>query len=199
MSEFSDLVRRVRQQEPFLLPVRLLLDSAAHFELQRLEQRLEAALSRPDDDDVTAIGPVELAGQIAALLDSHEPAEFVFRAVSGMRWDDLVAEHPSEDGRDVRSSFWPVIMAECCVEPEGATVELFAELVGDGETAGSLNSGQRETLMQAVREVNRGLTDLRPSFAATALIRGTRPNSTTAPPGASPAPGSSGDVTDLTG
>lgn len=177
MSEFDTLVGQVEGQEPFRLPVRVLLDSTAHAELQRLEALLDQALLRPEDDDVTVIGPAGIAVQIAELLKEHRPAEFVFQAVSGVRWDQLVVEHPSTDGRsDVAASFWPTIMAECCVAPEGATVDGFVTLVGDGTVEGKLNSGQRETLIQAVREVNRGLTDLRPSFAATALIRGTRRN-----------------------
>lgn len=181
MSDFDTLVGQVEGQEPFRLPVRVMLDSAAHAELQRLEAQLERALNRPEDDDITAAGPAAVATQIASLLEEHTPAEFVFQAVPATRWDELVAAHPGSSS-DVAPSFWPAVMAECCVSPEGATVEGFAKLVGDGTVESKLNSGQRETLIQAVREVNRGLTDLRPSFAATALIRGTRRNSTTAAP-----------------
>jgi hypothetical protein len=178
MSDFDTLVGQVERQEPFRLPVRLVLDSGAYTELQRLEGELEKVLLGPDDDDVTTVGPEALADQIGTLLRDHRPAEFVFQAVSGVRWDDLVAKHPGT-GADVAPSFWPAVMAECCVAPEGATVDGFVALVGDGRVEGKLNSGQRETLIQGVREVNRGLTDLRPSFAATTLIRGTRRNSTT--------------------
>jgi len=173
LSDFDALIGQVEGQEPFRLPVRLLLDSAAHAELQRLETQLERALNRPEDADITAVGPSGLATEIANLLEQHEPTEFVFTSVSALRWDELVAAHPS-DSSDVSPAFWPAVMAECCVAPEGATLDGFTKLVG------KINSGQRETLIQAVREVNRGLTDLRPSLAATALIRGTRRSSTTA-------------------
>ena len=179
MTDFNDLVGQVEGQEPFRLPVRVLLDSDAHARLQQLEGQLERSLNRPDDDDVTVAGPSAVAADIAAILEAHKPAEFVFEAVAATAWDRLVAAHPG-DTSDVALSFWPAVMAECCVSPAGATVEGFAKLVGDETTESKLNSGQRETLVQAVREVNRGLTDLRPSYAATALIRGTRHKSTIA-------------------
>lgn len=189
-SPFQNLVDRVSDQVPFTVTVKVLVDSEPHRRLSELEEQLEEALLAPDDDDATTVGAEAYADQIRQLLAEHVPETFVFRQLSGLVYDDLSRAHVTDEGKTA-PSFWPAVAAACCVTPEGADEDGFAALIGNGDVNGVLGSGQRETIIDALVRVNRGLTDLRPTSAATRLILSTRQTSTTAPPEESPDPGSS--------
>jgi hypothetical protein len=164
----GDLLRQVREAPRFTLDVALLLDAAAFDTARRLNDRLFAL---PFDDDVTAESPVAIAEELHELY--RETPEQVFRleARTAAEWDDLRVAAGDDDGEFVLHLF-----AASCVEPSGWTPETAREL------RGTLTVGQWATLVAALRQLNEGLFDLRPTSAATALIRGMRPSSTTVVP-----------------
>lgn len=83
--------------------------------------------------------------------------EFVLRALPRKRWSDLLAEHPAtKEQKEQRldhnpETFWPPVMAESIVTPQGATAEKVADWA-----ANQLTDGQWQTLVQAVWQLNRG-------------------------------------------
>jgi hypothetical protein len=95
---------------------------------------------------------------------------FVLEARTASEWEALRTEHQDD------AEFTLALVAACLSEPDGFTVGKVAEL------RDSLTAGQWFALTSAVRQVNEGLFDLRPTLAATVLTRGMRPKSTTAPP-----------------
>lgn len=173
MPDLDTLVGQVEEQPRFRVTVRLLLDAAAYNRASDLQADLDAAIAKPADDDITVESAVGVAQQLADLFDQHPPAIFVFEQLSAAEWSEFEADQPGERGRD--APFWRDLMARCCVEPDAATREGFDRLHR------RLSVGQWEQLRAGVEAANVGLFDLRPTRAATALLRGTRQNLTTAP------------------
>jgi len=130
-------------------------------------------MARPADDDITVESAVDVAQQLADLFEQHPPATFVFEQLSAAEWSEFEADHGADRGRD--APFWRDLMARCCVEPEQATRDGFDRLHR------RLSVGQWEQLRAGVEAANMGLFDLRPTRAATALLRGMRQSLTTAP------------------
>ena len=182
MPTFDDLVGQVEEQPRFRVTVRLLLDAAAYNRASDLQVDLDVAMARPADDDITVESAVSVAQELADLFEEHPPATFVFEQLSAAEWSEFEADQPPDRGRD--APFWRDLMARCCIEPEAATREGFDRLHR------RLSVGQWEQLRAGVEAANVGLFDLRPTRAATALLRGTRQSLTTAPSEGSPDPSS---------
>jgi hypothetical protein len=164
----GDLLRQVREAPRFSLDVALLLDPAAFEKARQLNDKLFAL---PYDDDVTAESPIEVAQALHDLYRDTPETRFTLEARNAAEWDELRTAAGDDDGEFVLYLF-----AASCVEPSGWTPESAREL------RGSLTVGQWATLVAALRQLNEGLFDLRPTSAATALIRGMRPSSTTVDP-----------------
>jgi hypothetical protein len=173
MSDFEGLVGQVEQQERFRVTVALLLDAAAYNRATDLQLQLEQTMGRPVDDDVTVESATTVAQELHDLYEQHPPTKFVFQALSAREWSEFEAGHDTDRGRD--AAFWRDLMGRCCVAPEGASREAFDRLHA------ALSVGQWEQLRAGAEAANVGLFDLRPTRAATALLRGMRQNSTTAP------------------
>lgn len=149
-----------------------------------------------------------ITGRLSARTDGHETVAalarkvrdletamsertftFRFRAVSGKRWSDLLAEHASKDKNKLfnADTFVPAVIADCCIDPEGFDdVEVVAELFD------KLTAGQQSDLFEAVWEVNQAAPKEVTSSAASAILRRCETTSTTAPTVESPAASSSG-------
>lgn len=164
----EDLLRQVREAPRFTIDVGLLLDAAAFEEARALNDRL---MGLAFDDDVTADSPVEIAERLHTLYRESPETTFRLEARTAAEWDELRMTAGDDDGEFVLHLF-----AACCVEPSGWTPESVREL------RGTLTVGQWATLVAALRQLNEGLFDLRPTSAATALMRGMRQSSTTALP-----------------
>jgi hypothetical protein len=171
--DFDSLVSDVEEQPRFRVTVRLLLDAEAYNTATDLQIALDGVMAKPADDDVTVESATSVAQQLSDLYDQHPPTLFVFEQLSAAEWSAFEAEHDADRGRD--AEFWRDLMGRSCVVPEGASREGFDRLHN------RLSVGQWETLRQGVEQANVGLFDLRPTRAATALLRGMRQNSTTAP------------------
>jgi hypothetical protein len=172
---FDQLVDEVEQADRFRVTVRLLLDATAYNRASDLQIDLDAAMSRPADDDVTVESATSVAQELHDLYEQHPPTIFVFEALTGPEWSEFEAGHDNDRGRD--APFWRDLMGRSCVAPEGASREHFDRLHA------KLSVGQWEQLRQGVEAANVGLFDLRPTRAATALLRGMRQNSTSATDG----------------
>ena len=178
MSDFDDLIDDVEQQPKFRVPVRLLLAAAAYNRSNELHTKIEQAAVGGDDDDITADGLEALLDEQQQLYHDHPPTVFVFEQMSAEDWSDLSGDHDDAD------EFWLHAMAASCVEPEGASVDGFRRWKR------RLNAGQFEQLRAGCQAANEGLFDLRPTSAASRLLRGLRRNSTTASLEESPDPDS---------
>lgn len=179
MPDFDRLVGQVEEQGRFTRDVRLILDPAAFTQAQELTWQLDRHIHSGhvgDGEDVTGEGsPVGLARRLQELHEVHPERLFRFEARTAAEWTDLAASGP--DG----PKFWSQVMADSCVifmdEPcadERPDVEVFERL------RATLTPAQWAALSTEVRMLNEQLFDLRPTRAATALLRGTRPNSTSA-------------------
>jgi hypothetical protein len=164
----SDLIAQVKGQPRFRMEVGLLLDAAAFDEARELNDML-ARVSVLQDDDVTSEGAGAVSARLVELYRETPEVRFVLEARSASEWETIRAAN-TDDG-----AFTSALMAACLVEPEGF------DAVKVGELRDSLTAGQWFTLVSAVRQVNEGLFDLRPTLAATVMMRGMRPNLTTAP------------------
>ena len=179
MSDFDELLETVDGQDRFEVPVRLLLDAKAYNranELNDLIERLRDPVLSGDDDVTVADSVSEaqrLATEMAELHKSHPATEFRFRQLSADEWADLEAAHPKGDrGRD--DPFWVDAMGLSCVKPDGSDAAGFQVL------RSKLSAGQYEMLRAGCEAACWGSFDLRPTRAATAILRGMRQNSISA-------------------
>jgi hypothetical protein len=163
----DDLISQVKGQPRFRLEVGLLLDAAAFEEARELNDLL-ARSSVLQDDDVTSEGTEAVTARLMDLYRETPEVKFVLEARSASEWETIRAANPDD------AKFTLALVAACLVEPEGFDAGKVAEL------RDSLTAGQWFTLASAVRQVNEGLFDLRPTLAATVMMRGMRPNLTTA-------------------
>jgi hypothetical protein len=161
----DDLIRQVKERPRFRMEVGLLLDSDAFAEARALNDRLARW---QDDDDVTEAGPAGIVDRLKVLYRETPETRFVLEARNAAEWEDLYRANP-----DV-NDFSLALFAACCVEPEGWTAAKAREL------RESLTAGQWTLLVSALQQVNEGLFDLRPTFAATVMADGMRQNWTTA-------------------
>jgi len=164
----GDLLRQVREAPRFSVDVTMLLDAAAFTEARRLNDLL---MTVSLDDDVTSESRFEIAERLVRLHRETEEVSFTLEARTAGEWDDLRKASGDDDGEFVLHLF-----AASCVEPTGWTVESARDL------RRSLTVGQWATIVAALRQLNEGLFDLRPTSAAIALTSGMRRNSTTAVP-----------------
>jgi hypothetical protein len=165
----DDLLTQVKGQPRFRMEVGLLLDASAFDEARTLNSALQSFSFR-DDDDVTQAGPHDVAQRLLELYRDTPEVTFTLEARTATEWERLRAESEGDDDR-----FTVGLLAACIVDPSGWTVAKIADL------RDSLTAGQWHALVVGARQVNEGLFDLRPTLAATALMRGMRPNLTTAP------------------
>jgi hypothetical protein len=163
------LLAQVRETPRFRMEVGLLLDAAAFDEARALNSALQS-YSFTDEGDVTQTGPHAIAERLLALYRDTPEVTFTFEARSATEWEKIRRDADGDDDR-----FTVGLLAASIVEPSGWTVEKIERL------RDSLTAGQWQALIVGVRQVNEGLFDLRPTLAATALMRGMRPNLTTAP------------------
>lgn len=160
------LIAQVEAAPRFELEVRLILDPTAYAEARRLNDRL--ATLPLDDDDVTVEGVEAIVTRLHEIHRNTPETVFRFAARSASEWDALQTAHP--DPMD----FSLALFASSCVEPDGWDLDKARLLYG------RLTAGQWATLLQSLLSLNEGLFDLRPTRAATAMMRGMRQNSTTA-------------------
>ena len=168
--DFDQLVDKVETQPTPAVEAKVLLDSEAAAEHQRLQAEFEE-LTRQPSGSISERGPSQVAEDIRRLMETSEPTVFRFVTVGAKKWSDLVAQHPPSKqdrarGRDVSESFWPAAMAASCEQPEGATKAGFEKLWS------KLSDGQWQRLVGACREANVGEHDIRPSWAVSALLNG---------------------------
>ena len=167
----DDLLGQVKDRGRFQLEVALLLDADAFAEARRLNEKLELLRLDPDDGDVTDTSIFDVAERLVALHRETPEQRFVLEARTASEWEALAEEYGDDSAR-----FTVALFAACCVDPGGWDVEKATALKD------SLTAGQWSVLTVALRQLNEGLFDLRPTRAATVLTRGTRPKSTTALP-----------------
>jgi hypothetical protein len=173
----DDLIAQVKARPRFRLEVGLLLDAAAFDEARELNDVL-ARFQTAKDDDVTAEGTDSIVARLVELHRDTPEVKFVLEARTASEWETIRAAHSDE------KQFTDALVAACLVEPEGFDAGKV------GELRDTLTFGQWFSLVSAVRQVNEGLFDLRPTLAATAMMRGMRPTLTTARPVESDIPSS---------
>lgn len=184
MGKLSELVDKVEQGPSPAVDVPVLLDPEASAKHRALEAELQKARSQPGGS-LGDRGEGQIAQDIADLYESTEPTVFRFAPLSPQKWADLIAEHPPPKGEraDVNvESFWPKAMAECCIDPEDATVEDFRRL----RDSGKVSNGTWNLLISGCREANEGTLDVTPTSTASAVLRLSALRSPTAPREASP-------------
>jgi hypothetical protein len=157
----DDLIAQVKAQPRFRMEVGLLLDSAAFAEARSLNERLSAWR---DDDDVTDAGPAAIVDRLKALYRETPETRFVLEARNAAEWEALYRANPEV------TDFTVALFAASCVEPSGWTLEKAHEL------RDTLTAGQWTLIVTALQQVNEGLFDLRPTFAATVMADGMRQN-----------------------
>jgi len=164
----GDLLRQVEERPRFEVEVGLLLDSVAFAEARALNDKLERLRWLPDGGDITDGTVTDTAARLVELYEQTPEQRFVLQARTVAEWEAIVS--------DTEGDLTERLFAACCVEPEGWTVADVKRLKD------SLTIGQWTVLTTALRQVNEGLFDLRPTRAATALTSGMRQRSTTALP-----------------
>lgn len=162
---------------------------------EELDERLR---NLPQEESIAHVNEAvqALVAEMDALEAEIEAAlvTFTFRAVGHLRWANLMAAHPptkeqrKENARlDHNPETFPIAaMAESCVEPEGATLDLFRRL-----EASSVPTTVFDTLWATCIEANLGGTGVPKSVAAGAIRRLNARSATTRAPAASPAASSS--------
>lgn len=185
----SDLSRLVDDLETGPVPsvdVPVLLDPEAAATHRQLETELRD-VQRSPGDAIGDRGAAQIAQEIADLFETARPTVFRFAPLTPEQWADLIAAHPPAKGErsdvDVKS-FWPVAMAACCIEPEGATADEFVRL----RDSGRISNGQWNMLISGVREANEGTFQIRPTRAASSVLRQFSLSSPTAGHAESPDP-----------
>ena len=168
----DNLLAQVAAAPRFETEVRLILDPNAYAEARRLNDRL---VTLPlDGDDVTVEGVESLVSRLHEIHRNTPETVFRFAARTASEWEALQVQH--KDPID----FSLALFAESCLEPDGWDLDRARKLYD------TLTAGQWAQLLQALLQLNEGLFDLRPTRAATAMMRGMRQNSTTAPSEESP-------------
>lgn len=149
-------------------------------------EMLEQELIRSERENAGRLGngrPAEIARQMDELRERMRAKtyNFRFRALPAKQWSDLLAKHPDKPkpGQQQRicnmETFVPAAIAACCVSPAG---------MNDPEKAAALfeklNDGQQEELFSAAWEVNSKAPKEPTSFAASAILRASETNSSSA-------------------
>lgn len=163
----DSLLAQVEAAPRFEIEVRLILDPNAYAEARRLNDRL--ATLPLDGDDVTVEGVEAIVSRLHEIHRNTPETVFRFAARTASEWEAIQAALPDP------TDFSLELFAQSCVEPDGWDHDKARKLYD------RLTAGQWAQLLQALLTLNEGLFDLRPTRAATALMRGMRQNSTTAP------------------
>jgi len=162
----DSLIAQVAASPRFEIEARLILDPNAYAEARRLNDRL--ATLPLDGDDVTVEGVEAIVTRLHDIYRNTPETVFRFAARTASEWEAIQVKY--SDATD----FAIELFAQSCVEPEewdhGKARQLYDKLA----------AGQWSALLQAILALNEGMFDLRPTRAATALMRGMRQSSTTA-------------------
>ena len=149
---------------------------------QAADEKLHAALAEAAPGESlagTPEGVLPLAEAVEAIRQEMQDytLKLVVQALPRQKWKDLEAEHPprrSEDGgvhdEDRRfgvdvTTFFPVVIPLCVVEPDDLTAELWAELLTT-----SLTDGQIEDLCATIWNLNQGKVAVPFSPAASRIL-----------------------------
>ncbi len=173
--------------QPITETVRLCLDGKTVAHIGELEAELADARAADERDNREPQAPA-VADQIVELREQVKAAEvtFTFTSIGRRAWTDLIARHPPTDEQRASNldhnpvTFQTAAVAASCVDPV-VTADSVARLER------TVSAGQWMVLYGACVAANAGVGGVGESVAAYALARGSRPNSTTAPPEASPA------------
>ncbi len=183
----SDLQRLKKRAKPRQRTVKICLDGDLSNEWGRLADAYDAAVRADARENRLPEAPA-LAEQMDELRDrmEAETEPFTFRQIGYQAWTDLMVESPPTDVQIERKldhdpvTFQPKAVAASLIAPALEPGE-FAELLPD------LTAGQFARLWDACVAVNTG--DNRVPFSAVDFANqlGSKPKSTTAPSGESPA------------
>jgi hypothetical protein len=161
----DSLLAQVEAAPRFELEVRLILDPNAYAEARRLNDRL--ATLHLDGDDVTVEGVEAVVSRLHEIHRNTPETVFRFAARTAAEWEAIQVAHADP------TDFALELFAQSCVEPDGWDRAKARKLYD------TLTAGQWAVLLQSLLTLNEGLFDLRPTRAATALMRGMRPSSIT--------------------
>lgn len=174
-------VRKIATPAEQVVPI--CVDGGLFAEHAKLERKLIAAQATGASD------VVDLARQVTDVeqrMEAHT-VEFRVTALPHGEWSDLLAAHPPTDKQRGRlfnpDTFALAAVVACLVDPDDVeSPEDLASLHLDGRQVGAL--------FDAVWNLNAGSTEAPKSLIASGVLRSYAPNSTTAPPEASPDPSS---------
>lgn len=175
--EADDLLAQVGRQPRFSLDVSLILDASAFAEARALNDELERARlgNAGDDGDITDRPITEVAERLYEIYRDTPEVVFHLEARNAIEWEEIAKANEGDD-------FPLALFAASCTDPSGFDIDSVRKLKS------SLTPAQWQTLVVAVRQLHEGLFDLRPTRAATAVMRGMRLSSTTALPEESDTP-----------
>ncbi|WP_326646687.1 hypothetical protein OG884_18845 [Streptosporangium sp. NBC_01755] len=176
-SAIADIIGSIKRPEK-TVPICLAGDLQAEFE--SLERDLAIAREKPADAGTLAGGSDPMATAIAQQIQElrakmrEHTAVFRFQGLSSKVYSDLVAQHPpkeeSKRGDVDWDSFSVALVATCAVEPKMSVEEA-------GQLADALTQAQWDALFTAAFEVNKADIDVPFSFAASAVLSGSKKNS----------------------
>ncbi|MER5420328.1 hypothetical protein [Streptosporangium roseum] len=176
-SAIADILGSIRRPEK-TVPICLAGDLQAEFEA--LERDLAIAREKPADAGTLAGGSDPMATAIAQQIQElrarmrEHTVVFRFQGLSSKTYSDLVAAHPPKDDskrNDVNwDTFSVALVATCAVEPQ-MTVDEATQL------AEALTQAQWDALFTAAYETNKADIDVPFSYAASAVLSGSKKNS----------------------
>jgi len=161
----DSLLAQVAAAPRFELDVRLILDPNANSEARRLNHRLTTL--HLDGDDITVEGVESVVTRLHEIHRNTPETVFRFAARTAAEWEAIQVAHPDP------TDFALELFAQSCVEPDGWDHAKARQLYD------TLTAGQWSVLLQTLLSLNEGMFDLRPTRAATAMMRGMRQSSTT--------------------
>ena len=149
MPDFQEMLDGARLRE---LPVPIALDGIASAELDALEAEFEGL----GEWESTSMGDVNPAIDLIARIEAARAkvrtsvVTLRFRAMGSRKYSSLVAAHPAPEGSDERydpTTFLPVLLATCCIEPVMSQPQVMVLL-------DTVNGGQAQQMYDAALAVN---------------------------------------------
>ncbi|MEV8638091.1 hypothetical protein AB0395_41210 [Streptosporangium sp. NPDC051023] len=149
-------------------------------EFEDLERDLAVAKEKPveagtlaGDTDPMATAIAQQIQELRARMREHTVV-FRFQGLSSKVYSDLVASHPPKDDSKRGDVDWDTfsvaLVATCAVEPKMTVDEA-------GQLAESLTQAQWDALFTASYEVNKADIDVPFSYAASAVLSGSKKSS----------------------
>lgn len=176
-SVIADIIGSIRRPEK-TVPICTAGDLQAEFE--DLERDLAIAKEKPLEEGTLAGGANPMATAVAQQIQElrgrmrEHTVVFRFQGLSSKAYSDLVAKHPPKDDSkrtDVDADgFSADLVATCAIEPKMT----FAEAVQLSEV---LTQAQWDALFTAAYEVNKTDIDVPFSYAASAVLSGSKKSS----------------------